>query len=58
MTIFYNETTTWADYLGTKQKFWNDFMAAGLFYVLGNWVKNGCQDAYDEVVKMVVEFHE
>lgn len=21
MTIFYNETTTWADYLGTKQKF-------------------------------------
>ena len=33
MTIFYNETTTWADYLGTKQKFWNDFMAAGLFYV-------------------------
>lgn len=58
MTIFYNETTTWADYLGTKQKFWNDFMAAGLFYVLGNWVKNGCQDSYDEVVKMVVEFHE
>lgn len=37
MTIFYNETTTWADYLGTNQKFWNDFMAAGLFYVLGNW---------------------
>ncbi|AII13820.1 Transcriptional regulator [Lactococcus lactis subsp. lactis NCDO 2118] len=58
MTIFYNETTTWADYLGTKQKFWNDFMAAGLFYVLGNWVKKGCQDSYDEVVKMVVEFHE
>ena len=58
MTIFYNETTTWADYLGTKQKFWNDFMAAGLFYVLGNWVKNGCQDSCDEVVKMVVEFHE
>lgn len=32
-------------------------MVAGLFYVLGNWVKNRCQDSYDEVVKMVVEFH-
>ncbi|MFZ2576158.1 MAG: TetR/AcrR family transcriptional regulator [Lactococcus hircilactis] len=58
MTIFYNETTTWTDYLGTKQKFWNDFMAAGLFYVLGNWVKNGYQESYDEMVQMVIEFHE
>ncbi|MFC4651797.1 TetR/AcrR family transcriptional regulator [Lactococcus nasutitermitis] len=55
---FYNDTTTWTDYVGTKRQFWNDFMAAGLFYVLGNWAKNNCPESREEVVKMVIEFHE
>ena len=55
---FYNETTTWTDYTGTKRQWWNDFMAAGLFEVLGTWAREGCQTPKSEVIKMIIEFHE
>lgn len=55
---FYDKTTTWEDYTGVKRQFWNDFMAAGLFFVLGNWAKQGCLIPQKEVIKMVMEFHE
>lgn len=55
---FYNTTTTWTDYVDMKRDFWNDFMSAGIFYVLGNWAKNGCVEPKEAVVKMIIEFHQ
>ncbi|QDK71943.1 TetR/AcrR family transcriptional regulator [Lactococcus protaetiae] len=55
---FYDKTTTWEDYVSTKRQWWNDFMAAGLFYVLGNWAKHSGPETREEVIKMVIEFHE
>ena len=58
ITEFYDQTTTWSDWIGTKRTYWIHFMSAGLFDVWLTWIKNGQQESLADMMSLIKEFHE
>lgn len=58
MARFYDTTTTWTDWQGSKRLYWIKFMSAGIFEVWLTWIQNGQKESLVEMTKLVKEFHE
>ncbi|QHT62750.1 TetR/AcrR family transcriptional regulator [Paenibacillus lycopersici] len=54
---FYNATVTWENYKGMRAYYWNTFMAAGLFFVLMDWIRRGKAESIEEMAQLVTEMN-
>lgn len=58
MARFYDETTTWEDWEGSKRYYWIKFMSAGIFEVWLSWIETGQKESISAMTDLIKEFHE
>jgi AcrR family transcriptional regulator len=54
---FYMRTVTWDHYEGARAHYWNTFMAAGLFYILMDWIRQGKKESITYMAQLVTEMN-
>lgn len=56
MRRFYTVTTAWTDVTATQQKYWTQFMTAGIYRIWREWLLGGQSESLTEIHELIATF--
>ena len=58
MVVFYQENVQWQDITPTMQRYWTQFMSAGVYAIWREWLMGGQSESLIEVHTIIATFQE